>query len=133
MSKDQAPDGLSDVTVIRPRLQSKADAKRLLRLCAEVPEAWKGYNTTAGFVLEADYQRARAIFDGIRDPDPGAPKRHDWPLIEALTRDIAQTESNRTVIRFKVAESYAHSSGRHLSPDSGTFKAKVREWLGRKS
>ncbi len=55
MSDDDLPN------VVRPRIASKVDAKRVLRLCVGIPMAWKGYDTAEGFILTEDYERAQAI------------------------------------------------------------------------
>ncbi len=133
MSEVKVPEGLGNVTVFKPRLRSKSDAKRVLRLCAEGTEGWKGCNTAEGFILEADCRRADAIWNGVLDPDPGRPVRHDWTLIEKTARELAHDKSNRTALRCKVAERYQEQTGRYLASDSGTYKAKMREWLGPKS
>lgn len=79
MIDDKVPEGLGAVKVLHPRLQSKADAKRVLALCAVVPAAYKGFDTAEGFILEADYQKTDAIWKGVLDSDPGRPTLATMP------------------------------------------------------
>lgn len=129
---EEISNGLEGVTVIRPVIRSKTDAKRVLWLCAQVEESWKGYNTAEGFILNADYRRARAIYDGLANPEPGQPKRHDWDgRIKPLALELANAMRrpiNKAQLRRMIIDQYREKYGLHLS-DSETFKTNLRNWL----
>ncbi len=132
MSDEYVTEGLNGVTVFRPILLSKTDAKRVLALCAEVEQAWKGYNTSEGFILHEDHRKARAMLDGVITAKSRATERHEWDtIIKPLVIEFANTMQlpiNKSKLRRTVIEQYLRVHGLHLS-DSGTFKKKVRNWL----
>jgi hypothetical protein len=124
--------------VIDLPLRSKADAKRIVRLCTEgeLQQTWKPqwttYKTSEGRIRLLDHERAHAILTGASEPDAGRPTRHDWDLLKSLVLEVAATMPkpvNKTAVRRDVARLYRDRQGLVINPESGTLKSKVREWL----
>jgi hypothetical protein len=133
---DETPEWWDEV--ICPPLNSKADAKRIIKLCLDgdpdptwKPQ-WSTYATAEGRIRFADFNRAQAILLDASKPDPGRPGRHDWALIKKIVHEVAKTMPkpiNKTAFRKQVSTIYRERHRLTLHPHSGSFKAKVRNWF----
>ena len=78
---NNAPDDWQDPKwwgeVLTVKIKTKAEAKRIVRLCrgGRHFEAWKpwfnNYKTEAGRIRQQDFERAQDILSGVADKDPG--------------------------------------------------------------
>jgi hypothetical protein len=133
---DETPEWWDEV--IYPPLASKANARRVVKLCLEgefmqthKPQ-WSTYVTAEGRIRLEDYKRAQGILMGVSEPDAGRPAFHDWALIEELVYEVAEEMPkpiNKTAFRKQVSTIYRERHRLTLHPHSGSFKAKVRNWF----
>lgn len=141
MSKGERPDWADEIITLS--LETKADARRVVRLCeaGSFYQPWKPsaagpihYVTAEGRIRQTDYLRAIAIA-----PEPIRKKeRHNWEFINILIDEVAAEKDvhikwteriNRTKLRRRVAELYRERMGLMISADSGPFKKRVRDRL----
>ena len=129
MSTDSQPPEWWD-QVIDPPLNSKADARCVVKQCreGEYKDAWKpqwkAFATCEGYIRLKDFERAQDIQMGISAPGPGRKGFHDWDLIDRLIDDAAKDMGSR-VVRAEVCRRVAKQY--NISPVSSSLRKRVTD------
>lgn len=139
MTEGKNPDWWSEV--IDVSIRSKADARRIVRLCraGERCDTWKPrwshFKTSEGRIRLADFELACDILMGVKEPivHPGRGQRHDWEEIakiadSVIAEMIAENPSarlNRSEVRRRVCDRYRFK----LSTEAKRLKELVRQKL----